>query len=83
MDAEVLPVETQATRFMPSARACAAPQVMPLSLKEPVGLKPWCLKTTASSPPYSRRQAAGQQRRAAFPQRHRAREVVQEGMNSR
>ena len=25
---------------------------MPLSLNEPVGLKPWCLKVRASSPPY-------------------------------
>ncbi len=51
MDAEVLPVETQATRFIPKRRAWAAPQVMPLSLKDPVGLKPWCLKVKASSPP--------------------------------
>ena len=38
--AEVLPVETQATRVMPSNFACVAPQVIPLSLNEPVGLKP-------------------------------------------
>ena len=68
MDAEVFPVETQATRRMPSRRACEAPQVMPLSLKDPVGLKPWCLNVTASSPPY--RAAMGpEQRRVAFPQR--------------
>ena len=46
----MLPVETQATRFMPSRTAWATPQVMPLSLNDPVGLKPWCLKVTASSP---------------------------------
>ena len=40
MDADVLPVETQATRFMPSRSACATPQVMPLSLNDPVGLNP-------------------------------------------
>ena len=51
MEAEVLPVETQATRFMPRRRAWAAPQVMPLSLKEPVGLKPWCLNVMRSRPP--------------------------------
>ena len=50
MEADVLPVETQATRSMPSRTACVAPHVMPLSLKEPVGLKPWCLKTTRSRP---------------------------------
>ena len=31
--------------------ACATPQVIPLSLNDPVGLKPWCLKASASSPP--------------------------------
>ena len=46
----MFPVETQATRFMPRLRAWAAPQVMPLSLKEPVGLKPWCLKVTRERP---------------------------------
>ena len=40
MDAEVLPVETHATRFRPSRIACVTPQVMPLSLNDPVGLKP-------------------------------------------
>ena len=52
MEADVFPVETQATRFIPSRSAWAAPQVMPLSLNDPVGLKPWCLKTRRSSPPY-------------------------------
>ena len=51
MDAEVLPVDTHATRVMPRRRACDAPQVMPLSLKEPVGLKPWCLNVRWSRPP--------------------------------
>src|ERR1035438_2652294 len=37
IDADVLPVETQATRRIPNRRACATPQVMPLSLNEPVG----------------------------------------------
>ena len=40
IDAEVLPVETQATRFIPNFTACATPQVIPLSLKDPVGLNP-------------------------------------------
>src|SRR5450755_1333450 len=53
MDADVFPVETQATRVAPSCTACEAPQVIPLSLNEPVGLKPWCLNTSASRPPYS------------------------------
>src|ERR1019366_3437585 len=53
MDAEVFPVETQATRVAPSCTACDAPQVIPLSLKDPVGLKPWCLNPSASRPPYS------------------------------
>ena len=51
MEAEVLPVETQATRVIPSRSACATPQVMPLSLNEPVGLKPWCLNASRSRPP--------------------------------
>ena len=52
MDADVLPVETQATRRRSSRTACVAPQVMPLSLNDPVGLKPWCLNVSRSSPPY-------------------------------
>ena len=41
MDADVLPVETQATRCMPEPHAPAQrPQVIPLSLNDPVGLKP-------------------------------------------
>ena len=51
MDADVLPVETQATRRMPRRRAWATPAVIPLSLNDPVGLKPWCLKTRWSSLP--------------------------------
>src|ERR1035437_9262696 len=53
MDAEVFPVETQATRVAPSCTACDGPQVIPLSLNDPVGLKPWCLNPSASRPPYS------------------------------
>ena len=51
IEADVLPVDTHATRFIPSRIACDAPQVMPLSLNEPVGLKPWCLNTSLSIPP--------------------------------
>ena len=40
IEAEVFPVETHATRFIPSRTACAVPQVIPLSLNDPVGLKP-------------------------------------------
>ena len=40
MDAEVLPVETHATRRRSKRTACVTPHVMPLSLKDPVGLKP-------------------------------------------
>ena len=59
MEADVFPVETQATRFIPSRTACDAPQVMPLSLNEPVGLKPWCLNARKSSPPYCAALGAG------------------------
>ena len=34
------PPETHATRFIPNRRACATPHVIPLSLNDPVGLKP-------------------------------------------
>ena len=40
MDAEVFPVETHATRCIPKRLACDTPQVMPLSLNDPVGLNP-------------------------------------------
>src|ERR1017187_456339 len=53
MDADVLPAETQATRQAPSRPACQPPQVIPLSLKAPVGFKPWCLNPSASRPPCS------------------------------
>src|SRR5260370_36817897 len=71
MEAEVLPVDTQATRFRPRRTACATPQVMPLSLNDPVGLKPWCLKVRWSSPPYSA--ARGAFRSGVLPSR---REVI-------
>ena len=79
MEAEVLPVETQPTRLMPSARARATPQVIPLSLNEPVGLKPWCLKRRFSAP--AKRAASGrlQQRRVPLSERGHRAVVVQEG----
>ena len=40
IDADVLPVDTHATRFIPSLRACAVPATIPLSLNEPDGLSP-------------------------------------------
>lgn len=40
IDALVFPVDTQATRFIPSRTAWLVPAVIPLSLKLPVGLKP-------------------------------------------
>ena len=50
MDAEVLPVDAQATRPMPSRFACVTPLVMPRSLKEPVGFSPSCLRKILSTP---------------------------------
>ena len=38
MEADVLPVDTHATRRMPRILACVTPAVMPLSLKDAVGL---------------------------------------------
>ncbi len=40
MDAEVLPVEAQATQRNPERRAKLAATVMPASLNEPVGFNP-------------------------------------------
>jgi len=37
IDADVFPVDTHATRRIPSLRACAMPHVIPLSLNDPVG----------------------------------------------
>src|ERR1017187_954920 len=79
MDAEVFPVETQATRVAPSCTACDAPQVIPLSLKDPVGLKPWLLDPERSQTPILRGRAAGHQRCAPFSKCDPAREVVQKG----
>ena len=62
----MLPVETQATRCIPSRMACVAPHVIPLSLNDPVGLKPWCLKRMWLSPPYS---AASASSSGVFPSR--------------
>src|SRR5437868_2743691 len=50
MEAEVLPVEAQATQRKPSCRAKDAAVVMPVSLNEPVGFIPWCLPSRWSSP---------------------------------
>src|SRR3982074_1696591 len=50
MDAEVLPVEAQATQRNPAWRANEAATVMPVSLKEPVGFIPWCLARTRGTP---------------------------------
>ncbi len=78
MEAEVLPVETHATRVMPSRSACATPQVMPLSLNDPVGLKPWCLNVMPVQPAVLRRARRLEQRRVAFAQRHHLAVIVQE-----
>src|ERR1035438_7970023 len=58
-EADVFPVDTHATSDAPSCTACDAPQVIPLSLNDPVGLNPWCLNTSASSPPYSAARGPG------------------------
>jgi hypothetical protein len=74
----VLPVETHATRRAPSRTACATPQVMPLSLKEPVGLKPWCLNVSGPGRHTGRRAARVEQRRVALAQRDHLPVIVQE-----
>ena len=43
MEADVFPVEAQATQRNPSRRATDAAIVMPVSLNDPVGFMPWCL----------------------------------------
>ncbi len=52
IEAEVFPVEAQATLSMPSRRAAVAPAVIPRSLKEAVGFSPSCLRRTRSIPVY-------------------------------
>src|SRR5664279_3682788 len=83
IEADVFPVDTHATSDAPSCTACDAPHVIPLSLKDPVGLKPWCLDTSASSPPYSaarRPGNSGVQPSRSVPTRERS---SRNGMNSR
>ena len=46
--AAVLPVEAQITAFAPSRTAAETAQVMPLSLKEPVGFAPSSFKRTVA-----------------------------------
>jgi hypothetical protein len=42
MDADVFPVEAQATQRKPASRAKVAATVIPVSLNDPVGFIPWC-----------------------------------------
>ena len=49
-DAEVLPVDAQATAVAPMRRAWVTPTVIPRSLNEPVGLWPSCLSSRWSAP---------------------------------
>src|SRR5215472_12772659 len=53
IEAEVLPVEAQATAAAPYSRAAVTPVVIPLSLNDPVGFMPWCLKRSPARPQYS------------------------------
>src|SRR5579862_906399 len=50
MEAEVLPVEAQAITRLPNIRAAVTHAVIPKSLNEPVGLLPWCLMVSLTSP---------------------------------
>src|SRR5258708_27030715 len=50
MAAEVLPVDAQATHSKPRSTATERAEVMPVSLKEPVGFVPWCLARRQSMP---------------------------------
>jgi hypothetical protein len=52
-EAEVFPVEAQATVVAPILMASETPTVIPLSLNEPVGFSPSCLRESLSSPAYS------------------------------
>jgi len=55
MDADVLPVDAQATRFAPTIRAWLNAADMPLSLNDPEGFRPSYCRNTAegSAPTYS------------------------------
>src|SRR6266853_3542524 len=50
MEAEVLPVEAQATQRNPPWCADEAATVMPVSLNDAVGFMPWCLAWRFSTP---------------------------------
>src|SRR5205823_8582378 len=50
MDAEVFPVEVQATHRKPCSRANDAATDMPVSLNDPVGFMPWCLAKSCCIP---------------------------------
>src|SRR6185437_2040334 len=58
IEAEVLPVEAQATIFAPSACACDTATVMPPSLKDPVGFMPRCFACRFSSPAHAAHRGA-------------------------
>ena len=62
MLALVLPVLAQATLFAPSLRAALAPQVMPRSLKLPVGFSPSCLNQRSERPAHLPAEPAGYRR---------------------
>jgi len=53
IEADVFPVDAQATCFMPSLFASLMPTVIPLSLNEPVGFSPSCLRNMSSNPVYA------------------------------
>ena len=58
MEAEVFPVLAQATILEFRRFAWVTPAVMPLSLKDPVGFNPWCLRCNRFSPTYSAQRGA-------------------------
>ena len=53
MEAEVFPVEAQATAVAPARTAWVTATVMPRSLKEPVGFSPSCLRARSSWPTHA------------------------------
>ena len=69
MEAEVLPVEAQATQRNSSWCADEAATVMPVSLNDAVGFMPWCLAWRFSTPVSARAPWQVVQRRVAFAQR--------------
>ena len=58
MEAEVFPVLAQATILEFKRLAWVTPAVIPLSLKDPVGFSPWCLRYNFFSPTYSAQRGA-------------------------